>query len=171
MRERPRRGVAGRDHAPEAARRGEVERGPQAGQEHVGGELHEEVADEEDAGGEVEVGARHAQVGFQGALPRLGEVGPVEEVEEVHEDERRHQARVHLAQEAGLGGAVLGRVARGEEGRPCWGCRVRRCRRGRMVSLFVDGFVGLVDVLFLVQARFRGVHCEEDSRRHRDGSR
>ena len=89
--------AAGRNDTPEHHGRGEVEGGPEASEEQVGRQLEHQVADKEDGGRKVEVGASHAQVLLQRSLARLGEVGAVEEVEQIHEDEARQHVQVRLA--------------------------------------------------------------------------
>lgn len=114
--------VAGRHGAPEDGHAGKVERRPHARDNHVGRQLHEQVADEEDGRRQVEVGARHAEIGLERALPRLRQVGPVQEVEQVHEHEQRQQPPVHLAQQLLLLLCELLGVPRGEvEGRHAGG--------------------------------------------------
>lgn len=69
--------------------------------------LHKQVPDEEDGRGQVEVRALHAQVRLQRALSRLGEVRPVQEVEQVHHDQEGEEVQVDLAKEPGRPGLVL----------------------------------------------------------------
>jgi len=119
-------GVASRDGAPEGHGGGEVDGRAHARDEEVGWQLHQEVGDEEDGRGQVEVGPGHAEVSLERALAGLGEVGTVEEVEQVHEDEAGQQMQVHLAHQGLVGGLDGGLIAALEfvDPRPELGVRV-----------------------------------------------
>lgn len=80
------RGVAGRHDAPKDNGRGQIDGRADASDDDVGGQLHQQIANEENGRGQVEVGSSHVQVLFQSALSGLGEVGSIEEVEQVHDD-------------------------------------------------------------------------------------
>ncbi len=73
--------------------------GPEADQGQIGGNLHQDVADEEDSRGESEHGGRQLQIRTD---LRLGDaqVGAVEVVDEVQRHEERQSTHGHLAQGA-----------------------------------------------------------------------
>lgn len=99
----------GRDEAPDEHDAAQVQRGAgDAVHEHVRGDLHEDVADVEDAQARLVLGVGEAEVGLQALEAGGGDVVAVEVVHDVDGDEEG-AAGVELALEAPLdGGAVLG---------------------------------------------------------------
>lgn len=76
-----------RQDGPSHAEAGHVPRGPHAVEDHVGGDLTAEVADEEDGDAGVVLSALEAQVVFEAVQSSVNHGIAVEEVEKVHEPE------------------------------------------------------------------------------------
>lgn len=79
-----RKGCEAGDDGPEEHAGGHVVGGSKAGDEHVGGDLAEDVADEEDGDAGLVLGAGEVGVGFEGAEAGEGDGVAVEVVEPVH---------------------------------------------------------------------------------------
>lgn len=95
---RPRRRAA--DDAPGHHRGGKIDaRFPHLVQVQIAGDLHQDVADEEDRHGGLVLIADEVEVRLEPAQPRRGDVVPVQVVHDVHEDDHGNQARVDLADE------------------------------------------------------------------------
>lgn len=103
LREVLRSSITSRDGTPQTARGGKIPRRLHLGEEHVGRKLHEQITNEEDGRREVEISTRHAEILLEGTLSGLGEIGAVEEVEEVHDDQGGQHASIDFTEELFLG--------------------------------------------------------------------
>jgi len=147
--------LQGRDGAEADA----ADRQPDAGREvleqDVGGDLAEDVGDEEDDQGRVVLRAVHVEVLLEAEGARVGDVDAVQEGQEVEDDHEGDEVQVDPHRDLALGGVRRADdLDRRDGGGVIWGCAIlndRGCAGGVPLAVLLVRCYGELDGLILCE--------------------